>query len=98
MIDEADGGINPLGVAQNAVPFGLSSADAAGFEGRTHFLEVYDRALIAAQNAVVALENADHLENRLREVTAATDEARRAAQDQDRSFRRSRSSARLTMG
>jgi hypothetical protein len=49
-VDFADSGLNPLGLAPDAVPFDISSAEID--EGKTHFEQAYDRALTALQNAV----------------------------------------------
>jgi hypothetical protein len=49
-VDFADAGLNPLGLAPDAVPFDISSAEIDA--GKTHFEQAYDRALTALQNAV----------------------------------------------
>lgn len=49
VIDSADGGLNPLGIAPNAVPFDISPSQLD--EGIPHFEQVYERALAALQNA-----------------------------------------------
>lgn len=55
-VDSADGGLNPLGLARNVVPFDI---DPSGIDaGKTHFEQVYDRALQALYNACVAFDQA----------------------------------------
>ena len=43
-VDEANTGLNPLGLATNVVPFDISPAEIDA--GKTHFEQVYDRAII----------------------------------------------------
>jgi len=67
-VDSANGGVNPLGLARNVVPFDIdpTAIDA----GQTHFEQVYDRALQALYNACVAF---DHARNASRELRAQSD-------------------------
>ncbi len=64
-LDQADGGLNPLGLARDAVPFDISptAIDA----GQTHFEQVYDRALRALYNACIAFDHARGATLRIRE-------------------------------
>lgn len=55
-MDSANGGLNPLGLARDAVPFDISPSSID--EGETHFEQIYDRALQAVLNAVAAYDNA----------------------------------------
>lgn len=53
-IDHANGGLNPLGLAPNVVPFDI---DPTGIDaGLTHFEQIYDRALKAVYNACVVFD------------------------------------------
>jgi hypothetical protein len=56
VIDSANAGLNPLGLARNVVPFDIDPA--AIDAGQTHFEQVYDRALQALYNACVAFDHA----------------------------------------
>jgi hypothetical protein len=62
--DEADAGMNPLGVSANVVPFGLDPSELA--DGRTHFDQVLQRALAALSNAATAFDYANANTQRLR--------------------------------
>jgi hypothetical protein len=55
-VDSANGGLNPLGLARNVVPFDIDPA--AIDAGKTHFEQIYDRALQALRNACVAFDQA----------------------------------------
>lgn len=67
-VDSANGGLNPMGLARNVVPFDIdpTAIDA----GQTHFEQVYDRALQALYNACVAF---DHARSATRELRAQSD-------------------------
>jgi hypothetical protein len=54
-VDRADGGMNPLGVANGVVPFDISPADAD--TGETHFDQIYERALDAWRNALAVFDH-----------------------------------------
>lgn len=88
-LDEADNGLNPLGLANDAVPFDLNIPQARTTVGVTQFDQIYGRAINAAQNALATFRFANLLESRLRTTAEATDAARDKAADQDRSYRSS---------
>ncbi len=54
-VDRADGGMNPLGLANGVVPFDISPADADA--GQTHFDQSYARAVDAWRNAMAVFDN-----------------------------------------
>lgn len=62
--DRADQNLNPLGLAQDAIPFDISPADIDA--GKTHFEQIYDRALTALNNANTAFDYAKAANLRLR--------------------------------
>ena len=64
-VDSADTGLNPLGLARNVVPFDIDPA--AIDAGKTHFEQIYDRALQALYNACVAFDHARGATLQLRE-------------------------------
>jgi len=79
--DSADGGLNPLGLARNVVPFDIdpTAIDA----GKTHFEQIYDRALQAAYNACVAFDQARGASLELRkQYNSATDLAQALAKQE----------------
>jgi hypothetical protein len=61
-IQNADDGLNPLGLASNVVPFGLAGVS----ETSTHFDQMYDRSLVSLENAHTAFEYANDVTRRLR--------------------------------
>ncbi|MHC4742206.1 MAG: choice-of-anchor Q domain-containing protein, partial [Planctomycetota bacterium] len=69
-LDMADLGLNPLGVAKDAIPFDINPfelVDAHGQPaGRTHFEQVYDRAMTALNNALTTFNFANQSTQLLR--------------------------------
>ena len=66
VLDQADAGLNPLGLAADVVAFGL---DPKGIDdGKTHFDQVYKRAVDALHNAVIAFDFANDDTQRLRSM------------------------------
>ncbi len=55
-VDSANGTLNPLGLARNVVPLDIdpTAIDA----GKTHFEQIYDRALQAVYNACIVFDEA----------------------------------------
>ncbi|MBC8447965.1 MAG: right-handed parallel beta-helix repeat-containing protein [Chloroflexi bacterium] len=72
-LDDADGGLNPLGLAQGAVLFDLDPSLIAG--GVTHFEQVYERALASLGNTLILFDYANEMKM-----------AERASQDARRGF------------
>jgi hypothetical protein len=64
-VDSADTGLNPLGLARNVVPFDIDPT--AIDQGKTHFEQIYDRALQALYNSCVAFDHARGATLQLRE-------------------------------
>lgn len=55
-LTNAEGGLTPLGLADNAIAFDVDPEAVA--EGETHFEQIYERALTALNNAVAAFDDA----------------------------------------
>ncbi len=88
-MDEADGGVNPLGFDSDAITFDidpnlLGSTSAAR---ATHFEQIYNRAVVAGNNALSTLDFAAKAENKLRRVADNTDEVIRESMRQDLDYR-----------
>ena len=67
VVDGLDKGLNPLGLADNAIPFDIAPAGASDGTS-THFEQVRDRARTALGNARAVLERAQTQSNRLRMI------------------------------
>lgn len=57
-MDQADAGMNPLGLHRNAVPFSLSPSELVTPGGKTHFEQISGRALQAVANAMTVFDAA----------------------------------------
>lgn len=57
-IDNAEAGLNPLGLPATAIPFDINPNLVVGNEPQTHFEQIYARALAALQNALAAFDDA----------------------------------------
>ncbi|MBA4373002.1 MAG: hypothetical protein C0402_09065 [Thermodesulfovibrio sp.] len=85
-VDMADAGLNPLGLARNAVPFDIDPTfptNASGMQGMTHFDQIYQRANIALSNAVDVFDYANRSTQRLRENQKNMDDFTNSIIDQE---------------
>jgi hypothetical protein len=57
-LDNAEGGLSPLGVPEGGLVFDLNPNRVVGGEGGTHFEQIYQRAIAALVNAVAAFDDA----------------------------------------
>lgn len=86
--ENANDGLNPLGVAANAVPFDINTEELSDLLfGRSHFEQIYDRALKALENAVAVWDNANLAQNRLRQVANTEATFRNEVYQEDISYR-----------
>ncbi len=75
-MDYADKGLNPLGLDKNAVPFDI---DPSGIDaGKTHFEQLYDRALAMVNNAARILSNAQDKVQLLRRQANSLEDLRQS--------------------
>ncbi|NJL29298.1 MAG: hypothetical protein HC897_16140 [Thermoanaerobaculia bacterium] len=84
-LDEADRGLNPLGLAKGVVPFDIDPARVDA--GETHFEQVYDRAIAALDNAVQVWDFANQLGRMLRFNQDQVDELTGNTEDRERDLR-----------
>jgi hypothetical protein len=76
--------LNPLGLAKDAMSFDLSSAEMAA--GKSHFEQIYDRAIKATVNAKNAYKQAGLMNHELRQQTNTVDSYNEAIQKQERAY------------
>lgn len=89
-MDEANGGVNPLGLDSDAITFDIELQfydNASGGDRRSHFEQVVERAREAGLNAITALEFASQSENKLRAIGEDTDALVQQAMSQDLDYR-----------
>ena len=88
-MDEANGGVNPLGFDADALTFDIEPAsfDGSDLERLTQFEQIYGRAVIAGENALATLDFADKADNKLRRIADDTDSLIVEALRQDLDYR-----------
>ncbi|BCX48261.1 conserved hypothetical protein [Haloferula helveola] len=88
-LDSSDRGLNPAGLDPNIVPFDIDpNLTTTGTPvWRSHFEQLYDRAVDAAANASRSFDHASEIGLQLRRTEATTETLRQAAIDQDLALR-----------
>lgn len=87
--DQANKGQNPLGVAANVVPFDINPilVEDLTIYGKTHFEQIYERALKALENAQTVWNYANDRRNRIRQISNNETEFRNSVFQEDLSYR-----------
>ncbi|MDR0993438.1 MAG: LamG domain-containing protein [Verrucomicrobiota bacterium] len=83
-LDQVDLGLSPLGLDKDAIPFDISATEIDN--GKTHFEQVYERALSALQNAHTAFAFAQGCTQRLREQSDSVTDFTAIAAESDISY------------
>jgi len=84
-VDKANNGLNPLGLAKNAVPFDIDPTQIDA--GKTHFEQIYDRALSAMNNAVTLFNHANQLSQALRSLQDSVNDFSQNVEEQERDYK-----------
>ncbi|PIE90774.1 MAG: hypothetical protein CR997_03880 [Acidobacteria bacterium] len=80
-LDKADAGSNPLGLARGALAFDIDPQEVD--DGKTHFEQLYERAMDNMANALFVFDQANQLSNRLRFNQDSVDDFTANIYDQD---------------
>ena len=83
-VDQADSGLNPLGLAKNVVPFDIDPTLIA--QGQTHFEQIYNRSLLAVNNAITVFNRANNCTQQLRQQSDAVANFQKTVTDQEADF------------
>ncbi len=83
-MDNANAHLNPLGLSPGAVAFDISPADLKA--GKSHYEQIYDRALRATLNAKGAFDQAGKMTRLLRSQENQLDGSNAAIVDQERAY------------
>ena len=89
-MDEANGGVNPLGFDSDSLVFDLNMEfyeNASGGDRRSHFEQIHSRAVVAGENALSTLSFAAQAENKLRVIADDTNALIAEALSQDIDYR-----------
>ncbi len=85
-MDNAESGLTPLGLPEDAVPFDLNPNAVAGGEGNTHFEQIYSRAKGALNNALVAFDDAKDVTRLMRSEQDSLADLRAAVDKQELAY------------
>ena len=80
-IDNADSGLNPLGLAKDVVPFDISPVEITN--GKTHFEQIYERAIHAVNNAIAVFDYANNSTQNLRRQSDTLDRFQDTVDDRE---------------
>jgi hypothetical protein len=83
-LDQADQGLNPLGLARGAAPFDISPAEIDA--GKTHFDQVYERAVGALANAQITFDAVQETVRLLRQQSENALQFEQAIGDQEADY------------
>ncbi len=84
-VDKANAGLNPLGLAKNVVPFDIDPAQIDS--GKTHFEQIYDRAIEAVNNTVTVFNHANQLSQALRSLQDSVNDFSKNTAQQERDLK-----------
>jgi hypothetical protein len=84
-VAKADLGLNPLGIAKNAVLFDIDPAQIDA--GKTHFEQIYDRAIEAMKNTVTVFDQANQLSQALRALQDTVNNFSQNVDQQERDYK-----------
>lgn len=83
-VDNMDGGLNPLGLDDGVIPFDISPAEID--QGRSHYEQVYARALQALSNAKTVFDFAQNASQQLRRQFDSHQDFVQSADDREFDF------------
>ena len=84
-VDQADMGLNPLGLVKNVVPFDLDPTLIQ--QGKTHFEQIYDRAVQALNNAITVFNYANNSTQLLRRQADSQADFQKTVADREADFK-----------
>lgn len=85
LIDKADAGLSPLGIAKNSVPFDIDPSLVSA--GKTHFEQIYERAAEAMKNTLAVFDHANQLSQSLRGSQDSVNDFSRNVKQQERDYK-----------
>ncbi|MCX6896823.1 MAG: hypothetical protein NTZ16_15305 [Verrucomicrobia bacterium] len=89
-MDQVDGGNNPLGLANGALPFAIDPnflIVGSGVQGQKFFDQVYSKAVTALNNAKATFDNANEFNNMIRQVANSETGFRNQVYEEDLGYR-----------
>ena len=89
-LDQADAGLNPLGLAKGVVPFDIDPSlvsGAAGIAGKTHYEQIQERALKAMRNSLSVWDEVNKSTEALRRNQDTVEQLTVNVTDQERDYK-----------
>jgi hypothetical protein len=84
-LDRSDAGLNPVGLAKGAVPFDIDPAQVTA--GKTHFEQIYDRAVAAMNNAMAMWNQANKANQLIRQNQDSQEQFAKNVSNQDTDYK-----------
>ncbi len=85
-LDNAEGGLSPLGLPEGGLAFDLNPSAVVGTEGGTHFEQIYQRAKVALNNAVAAFDDAKDVTRLMRSEQDSLEDLQTAVEKQETAY------------
>jgi hypothetical protein len=86
-LENVDNGVNPLGLAKNAVPFDINPGDLSDpIFGATHFEQISERATTALKSAVTVFDHANAFTQLLRQQQDSSEDFAISIAAQERDY------------
>ena len=86
-MDNAEGRLTPLGLAQGSLAFDINANSVVGSEPQTHFEQVYARAKSVLNNAVVAFDDAKDVTRLMRSEQDSLEDFQTSVDIQELAFK-----------
>jgi hypothetical protein len=83
-VDQADRGLNPLGLAKNVLPFDIDPNLIS--QGQTHFEQIYGRAVTALNNVIAVFNRANNCTQLLRQQADTVSDFQTKVTNQEADF------------
>ncbi len=85
-MDNAEGGLTPLGLPTGAVAFDVNPTTVIGTDGGTHFEQIYERTKVALKNAVASFDDAKDVTQLMRSEQDSLTDFRTGVAKQEMAF------------
>lgn len=86
-LDNAEAGLTPLGLSESSIAFDITPSDVVGNHYRTHYEQVYERALVALKNALTSFDDAKDVTRLMRSEQESLSELQTQIADEELAFK-----------
>ena len=85
-LDNAEGGLSPLGIPEGSLAFDINPAAVVGTDNGTHFEQIYQRAAATLNNAVAAFDDAKDVTRLMRSEQDSLTEFQTSVNQQEQAY------------